>query len=340
MLKLEEIIDAAEGREIKRAIAVKMLLLGFKTKDICDLLEVSDAFVSKWKIIYENEGAGGLRLHYKGGPKFLTDAQRREICFHLRDKPHYSVEELRDLIERRDDIVYQSRQSYYDILKEAGLSWHRTQATNPKKEKDLVLLKQEEIKKSGGSEAEIVECQVVVYAQDECHLLWGDTTGYVWGRRNEKTGVPIQNTKQRQTYYGALNLYHRDFVLMPRDGGNSKNTVAFIKHLQKLNPDKKLILIWDGASYHRSEEVRASLNKVNEDLEEKNWKITCLLFAPNAPEQNPVEDVWLRGKNFLRKHFYKNKTFRQVKRCFSDFINQQTFDFNKIDRYLNIPQSV
>ena len=91
MLKLEEIIDAAEGREIKRAIAVKMVLLGFKTKDICDLLEVSDAFVSKWKIIYENEGAGGLRLHYKGGPKFLTDSQRREICFHLRDKPHYST---------------------------------------------------------------------------------------------------------------------------------------------------------------------------------------------------------------------------------------------------------
>ncbi|NMQ18011.1 transposase [Candidatus Competibacter phosphatis] len=182
-------------------------------------------------------------------------------------------------------------------------------------------------------QAEIAEGQVIVYAQDECHLLWGDTTGYVWGRRNEKTGVPIQNIKQRQTYYGALNLYHRDFVLMPHDGGNSKNTVAFIKHLQNLNPDKKLILIWDGASYHRSEEVRTYLNQVNEDLEEKNWKITCLLFAPNAPEQNPVEDVWLRGKNFLRKHFYKNKTFRQVKRCFSDFINQQTFDFNKIDWY-------
>ena len=72
MLKLEEIIDAAEGREIKRAIAVKMVILGFKTKDICDLLEVSDSFISKWKTIYENEGAGGLRLHYKGGPKFFN----------------------------------------------------------------------------------------------------------------------------------------------------------------------------------------------------------------------------------------------------------------------------
>lgn len=171
-------------------------------------------------------------------------------------------------------------------------------------------------------------------------MLWGDTTGYVWGRRNEKTEVPIQNIKQRQTYYGALNLYNRDFVLMPHDAGNEENTVAFIKHLQDLNPGKKLILIWDGASYHRSEAVQVYLKKMNEDLEEQEWKVTCLLFAPHAPEQNPVEDVWLRGKNFLRKHFYKNKTFRQVKNSFCDFINQQIFDFNKINWYLNISQSV
>ena len=82
------------------------------------------------------------------------------------------------------------------------------------------------------------------------------------------------------------------------------------------------------------------LKKVNEDLEEQEWKVTCLLFAPHAPEQNPVEDVWLKGKNFLRKHFYKNKTFRQVKGCFSGFINKQIFDLNKINWCLNITQSV
>lgn len=65
MSKLEDIIDVPEGREIKRAIAVKMVDLGFKTKDICDLLDVSDSFISKWKTIYENEGAEGLRLRYK-----------------------------------------------------------------------------------------------------------------------------------------------------------------------------------------------------------------------------------------------------------------------------------
>jgi putative transposase len=148
MLKLEDIIDAPEGREIKRAMAVKMVILGFRTQDICDVLDVSDSFVSKWKTIYENEGAGALRLHYQGGSGFLTESQRHEICLYLRDKPHFSVEELRDLIERRYGVVYQSKQSYYDLLKDAGFSWHRTQAANPKRDEGQVLLKREEIKKN------------------------------------------------------------------------------------------------------------------------------------------------------------------------------------------------
>jgi transposase len=78
---------------------------------------------------------------------------------------------------------------------------------------------------------------------------------------------------------------------MPRESGNGENTVFFMKQLQKLNPEKKLMIIWDGASYHDCGEVQAYLDEVNRWLEEKDWKITCLLFETNAPEQNPVEDV-------------------------------------------------
>ena len=108
---------------------------------------------------------------------------------HLQDKPHYSVEALRDWIERRYGVIYQSKQSDYDLLKEAGLGWHRTQAANPKKKEDLVLLKREEIKKLELHQAAIENGEVVIFAEDECHLSWGDTTGYAWGRCNEKTEV-------------------------------------------------------------------------------------------------------------------------------------------------------
>jgi transposase len=180
----------------------------------------------------------------------------------------------------------------------------------------------------------------MVFVEDECHLLWEDTLGYGWGRRNERLEIPIKNVKQRQTYYGVMNLYNQEFIVTPYERGNGESTVSFLKYLQALHPDKKLIIIWDGASYHGSEEVQAYLTQANQGLEEKDWKVTCLLFAPNAPAQNPVEDVWLQGKNFLRRHFYENKTFKQVKSSFFNFLNKKIFNFEKPKWYFEIPQSV
>src|SRR5512135_1064317 len=148
MLSLEAIIDSPANLEMKRALAVRMILFDFKTEAICALLNVSDAFVSKWKIIFENEGAEALKLHYQGGTGFLTADQRDEILFHLRMQPHYSVEALRDYLEYHYGVVYHSKQSYYDLLHEARLSWHQTQAANPKRDEAQVLQKREEIKKT------------------------------------------------------------------------------------------------------------------------------------------------------------------------------------------------
>jgi putative transposase len=63
--------------------------------------------------------------------------------------------------------------------------------------------------------------------------------------------------------------------------------------------------------------------------------INCILFAPNAPEQNPVEDIWLQGKNLLRKFAYrcKCKSFTIVKRLFMFFLTRQIFEFPKLYMY-------
>ena len=148
MSVLDEMIDLPANREMKRVLAVKMILLDFKTEDICALLNVSNSFVSKWKIRFENEGAEALKLNYKGGNGFLTEDQRDEILFHLRMQPHYSVEALRDYLEYHYGVVYHSKQSYYDLLNEARLSWHKTQAANPSRDEVQVLQKREEIKKT------------------------------------------------------------------------------------------------------------------------------------------------------------------------------------------------
>jgi len=172
-----------------------------------------------------------------------------------------------------------------------------------------------------------------VLFQDECHLVWGDVCGYVWGQRNIPLTIPITNERERQTYYGTVNLLTREMVVQAFPAGKGAYTVDFLRGLRDYYGGKPIILLWDGATYHRDAQVKALLAQINADLPETDWLLTCLRFAPNAPEQNPIEDIWLRAKNFLRKHFAQNKTFAQVKSCFTAFLHQLTFESVKFAWY-------
>jgi transposase len=150
----------------------------------------------------------------------------------------------------------------------------------------------------------------------------------------------MTNERERQTYYGALNLLTPEFPLSEAPTGNGVHTVASLHWCQTLYPAKKLGLPWDGASYHRGEEMRKFLAQENADLTEADGKVTGLRFAPNAPEQNPTEDVWLKGKTHLRKQFARHKTFAQVTRCFSTFLNALQFTSTKLSWYWPTEQMI
>jgi transposase len=148
---------------------------------------------------------------------------------------------------------------------------------------------------------------------DECHLLWGDIVGYVWGKTQERIEIPVLNTRERQTYYGAVDYLNGEVFVQGLPQGNSEHTVAFLQWLQPQVPNERLAIFWDGAKSPRSEAVRVYLEQVNDDKPEAEWQIHCMCFAPNAPEQNPIEDIWLQAKTYLRQRYYKCNTFAQVK---------------------------
>jgi len=168
---------------------------------------------------------------------------------------------------------------------------------------------------------------------DECHLLWGEVCGYVWGKTNKRIEVPMANQRERQTYFGTLSYQTKEFFVREYEAGNSKNTVLFVKYLQSLNKEARILIFGDGASYHKYGEMRDYLNLVKQDLKKSEWLIIYELFAPNAPEQNPVEDIWLQAKRFLRKNWYLCKSFSIIKKLFMLVTHCQTFDFPKLEMY-------
>lgn len=168
---------------------------------------------------------------------------------------------------------------------------------------------------------------------DECHLLWGDLSGYVWGKTDQAIEVSVGNERQKQTYYGAMDYLSRDVLVQPYDAGNSDNTVRFLQYLQAQSPNQRLLLLWDGASYHRSLSVREYLSQVNESRPTEQWQIHCVCFAPNCPEQNPIEDVWLQAKTWIRRFCGLACSFARLKWLFEWFLHNTTFDFPKLQMY-------
>ncbi len=87
MKSLDEIIEnSKEVREVKRALAVKMVLGGMTPRQIAENLKVSEQFISKWKVVFKKAGVESLRLAYQGSQGFLTAAQRGEVVEWIKEK--------------------------------------------------------------------------------------------------------------------------------------------------------------------------------------------------------------------------------------------------------------
>jgi putative transposase len=332
--ELDEFIRSnPDARELKRAVAVQMVSKGYKHREIAESISVSSGFISKWTQRYQAQGMSGLKLAYRGSRGYLAPEQRQAVIDWLRAKNYWNLAEMQAYIEQEYEVVFDSKQSYYTLFAQAGISWKKTQKRNPKTDPVLVEKKHEIMAWLEAHRDEIVTGALRVFFADECHLLWGDVCGYVWGRRDERIEVPIVNERCKQTYYGAVDICTRQCLTQAAEAGNSEGTIAFLDHLLKQAPASRMAVIWDGATYHRSQEVRAYLQSLNHGLDESAWKLTCLRFAPNDPTQNPIEDIWLQAKRWIRECYHLCQSFKAVKVLFELVTHRQTFNFPKLFSY-------
>ncbi|GAP99688.1 mobile element protein [Leptolyngbya sp. NIES-2104] len=137
--ELKSFIDSnPDPRELKRALAVQMVQQGYAYRDIQAVLQVSIGFVTKWKQNYEAEGVKSLRLAYQGRKSYLSESQRQTVIEWLQQKQYWQLLELVEYVDQQYGVIFASKQSYYDLFHEAGISWKKTQKCNPKKDPDLV----------------------------------------------------------------------------------------------------------------------------------------------------------------------------------------------------------
>lgn len=143
---MEFISTNPDPRELKRALAVRMARQNYSYYQIRDTLGVSVGFISNCVQKFEREGIQGLKLKHKGSDGYLTVTQKQAVLNWLKQKSYWQLSELQTHVETSDGVRFASLQSYYSLFSEAGISWKKTQKSNPRKNPDLVSQKKRKLK--------------------------------------------------------------------------------------------------------------------------------------------------------------------------------------------------
>lgn len=120
---------------------------------------------------------------------------------------------------------------------------------------------------------------------DEAHIHQDADLGYGWAGRGERLWIASSSPglAARVSFYG-LYLYNEGQVrLWPYGRANGEHTVEVLRRLRAERPDHSLIVLWDGASYHRAKAVREAACDLG---------LRLVRLPGYSPDLMPVEALW------------------------------------------------
>lgn len=117
----------------------------------------------------------------------------------------------------------------------------------------------------------------------------------IYGRAYGKNRATISAPYHRGNYMtilGAISINKIEAIAYGEGAGNTEVFVSFIENFLCPVLREGHIVIMDNVSFHKAEKVKLA-------IENKGAKL--IYSPPYSPELNPIEEMWSKIKNFLRK---------------------------------------
>jgi transposase len=210
-----------------------------------------------------------------------------------------------------------SRNTLRTILRSAGLRWKQCKklltSGNPEQRAQFVAHFQALYERMCRGEV------IIVYV-DEVHLHQDMEVGYSWSRVGEANWIPSSapGLAARLNCFGAYNFTAGACLLWEDGKCNGSTAIAFLTQLsQELGKtDRPVVIIWDGASYHRSKRVRSYAQRLGFEI---------LPLPAYSPDLNPIEGLWKWLREEVTQH-YCHESLEQLRQdCFA-FIDKLNLD--------------
>lgn len=120
---------------------------------------------------------------------------------------------------------------------------------------------------------------------DEAHIHCDCDLGYTWGVRGEPALVHSRSPglSYKATFYGIYLLPLARVHIWPKPRADTAHTQEILCRLRQTYPTQPLCVLWDGASYHRSQALREVATELG---------IALLPLPGYSPDFMPVEALW------------------------------------------------
>jgi putative transposase len=119
---------------------------------------------------------------------------------------------------------------------------------------------------------------------------------YCWCYPGLRPVVPCHHIREYRYAYGAVEPLTGEsfFLVMPYCNTDCMN--IFLRELSVQYPQDRIILVCDGASWHRANDLKIPEN------------IRLFFLPPATPEMNPIEQIWKE----IRKRGFRNQIFKSL----------------------------
>lgn len=187
-----------------------------------------------------------------------------------------------------------SRNSLRMLLKQAGLSWKKCKKVlrkaNAATRATYVAHFQTLFERMCREE-------LIILFIDEAHFHRDLDLGYTWAPVGEVAYrlSECASLADRINWYGVYNFTDGSCLIWNEGFCNAQQTVSFLERVVEwIGPTtKRIVLIWDGASYHRAALVREAAVRLNVEL--------CPLPG-YSPDLNPIEGLWKWMREEVTQH--------------------------------------
>ncbi len=210
-----------------------------------------------------------------------------------------------------------SRNTLRTILRAAGLRWKQCKKllanADPDKRAHFVEHFQTLYER-------MCRGEVVLIYVDEVHLHQDMEVGYTWSPVGESSWIPSSSPglSARLNYFGAYNFTDGTCFVWEDGKCNGDTTMNFLQQLSlwRNETHRQVVLIWDGASYHRSKKVRTQAEQLGFQI---------LPLPGYSPDLNPIEGLWKWLREEVTQH-YCHQTLDELRQDCLAFINDINLD--------------